>query len=137
MSKNIDKKFFYDLPSGQLVHPSRLIVRDGTIMWKHALTYNDKCTNIPSCQAHEAHIVKTANRLEELNAWVSQGLEPWECLKPLLWYNPNQELYSEGIRVSFKHLFLDNDDVFDVLKDHIMPHESLLLHSNVLTFIRC
>ena len=68
MSKNIDKKIFYQLPSGLSVHPCRLIVRDGTLMWKHAL-YKD----MPECQAHEAHIVKTAQRVEELNAWILKG----------------------------------------------------------------
>ena len=133
MSKNIDKKFFYQLPSGNSVHPCRLIVRDGTLMWKHALCFD----HIPECHAHEAHIIKTAHRLEELNAWVSQGLEPWQCLMPTLWYNPKDEKYSEGIRVSFKHTAVPDEAVYDVLKEHIMPHESLLQHDNQITFIRC
>ena len=131
MSKNIDKKFFYQLPSGISVHPCRLIIRDGTLMWKHALSA------IPECHAHEAHIVKTANRLEELNTWISQGLEPWQCLKPLLWYDPMQELYDKGIRVSFNHSFIHDDYVYETLKDHIQPHETLLQHNDCLTFIRC
>ena len=32
--------------------------------------------HVPICQAHEAHIIKTAQRIEELNCWVSQNLEP-------------------------------------------------------------
>ena len=132
MSKNIDKKIFYQLPSGLSVHPCRLIVRDGTLMWKQALY-----KYMPECQAHEAHIVKTAQRLEELNAWISQGLEPWECLMPTLWYNPKDDKYSQGIRVSFKHSYITDNEVFDVLKQHIMPHETLLQHDSHLTFIRC
>ena len=39
MVKHLAKEFFYQLPSGNEVHPSRLIHRDGTIMWKHALAW--------------------------------------------------------------------------------------------------
>ena len=41
-------------------------------MWKHALISNNEFTSLPLSQAHEAHIMKTAQRLEELNTWVSQ-----------------------------------------------------------------
>ena len=37
MSKHFSPDIFYNLPSGSRVHPQRLIHRDGTIMWKHAL----------------------------------------------------------------------------------------------------
>ena len=36
MSKHLAKNCLYKLPSGNLVHPCRLIIRDGTLMWKHA-----------------------------------------------------------------------------------------------------
>ena len=39
MTKHIDKGIFYPLPSGTKVHPCRLIHRDGTLMWKHALLH--------------------------------------------------------------------------------------------------
>ena len=32
MSKHIDKKYLYQLPSGAAVHPCRLIHKDGTLM---------------------------------------------------------------------------------------------------------
>lgn len=137
MSKNIDKKFFYHLPSGLSVHPCRLIVRDGTLMWKHVFLVDNCFTALPKEQAHEAHIIKTAQRLEELNAWVSQGLEPWQCLRPLLWYDPETEHHDQGIRVSFKHTSIDDDHVYDTLKQHILPHETLRQYQNKLTFIRC
>ena len=38
-NKYFDPFYMYELPSGQLVHPSRLIHRDGCIMWKHALLH--------------------------------------------------------------------------------------------------
>ena len=78
MSKHIAKDFFYQLPSGNNVHPCRLIHKDGTLMWKHACSFS-----LPLEEAHEAHIVKTAQRLEELNSWISQGLDPWQCLLPV------------------------------------------------------
>ena len=87
MSKNIDKKSFLALPSGASVHPCRLIQRDGTLMWKHALLHQN-VLSLPEDQATEVHIVKTAQSLEELNSWVSQGLEPWESIRVHAWYLP-------------------------------------------------
>ena len=59
MSKHISKETFYPLPSGANVHPCRLIQRDGTLMWKHALLCSNE-VHIPSNQAEEQHIIKTA-----------------------------------------------------------------------------
>ena len=87
MSKHISPSYFYELPSGTKVHPCRLILKDGSLMWKHALLNQNKAA-LPLCEAHEQHIVKTAQRLEELNSWVSQDLEPWNFLVPTLWYAP-------------------------------------------------
>jgi len=137
MSKNIDRNFFYQLPSGVSVHPCRLIVRDGTLMWKHALLADNCFTSLPQTHAHEAHIVKTAHRLEELNAWISKGLEPWQCLRPILWYDPSTDNHTEGIRVSFKHSLFDDDQVYDTLVQHLQVQESLIQHKDKLTFIRC
>ena len=81
MTRHIASSFFYDLPSGARVHPCRLIHKDGTLMWKHALLHNNKLVCLPKEHAHEAHIVKTAYRIEELNSWVSQNLDPWHFLK--------------------------------------------------------
>ena len=102
MSRHIAPSCFYDLPSGNRVHPCRLIHKDGTLMWKHALIQK-RMKFLPETQAHEAHIVKTAQRVEELNAWVSQDLDPWEFLKPVLWYCPKNPDTSEGISVYFQH----------------------------------
>ena len=57
-------------------------------MWKHAFLVGNAFTQLPTEQAHEAHIIKTAHRLEELNSWVSQGLDPWHGIQPTLWYEP-------------------------------------------------
>ena len=76
-------------------------------MWKHALLHCNTLS-LPRDQAVEAHIMKTAQRLEELNKWISMDLEPWECLHIHAWLiNDNSEL-SEGISVYFKHLTFDN-----------------------------
>ena len=77
MSKHISPSYFYKLPSGAKVHPCRLILKDGSLMWKHALL-NQNNAALPECEAHEQHIIKTAQRLEELNSWVSQDLRTVE-----------------------------------------------------------
>ena len=59
MSKHISPSYFYELPSGTKVHPCRLILKDGSLMWKHALLNQNKAT-LPQSEAHEQHIVKTA-----------------------------------------------------------------------------
>ncbi len=125
MSKHINKKCLYNLPSGNSVHPCRLIIRDGTIMWKHALLANNKFTALPETQAHEQHIIKTAHRLEELNVWVSQNLEPWECLTPHAWYDPSNPDLCNGYSVYFNHSIYPINDIYECLKDHIQPHEIL------------
>ena len=83
MSRHISPDYFFELPSGDRVHPCRLIHKDGTLMWKHALLNRNALIAMPQCLAHEAHIIKTAHRIEELNSWVSQNLDPWDCLIPL------------------------------------------------------
>jgi len=134
--KNISPKYLYNLPSGNAVHPCRLIHKDGTLMWKHALLYNNKLS-IPTEQAHEAHIIKTAQRLEELNSWVSLDLEPWDCLIPAGWYVPHIPDLSNGISVYFKHFSRDTTDVYDLLLPHIQDHETLHQSSQYLFFKRC
>jgi hypothetical protein len=62
MSKHLAKECLYHLPSGNSVHPCRLIIRDGTLMWKHALLSCNEFTAVPETQAHEQHIIKTAQR---------------------------------------------------------------------------
>ena len=137
MSKHLAKDSFYSLPSGTQVHPCRLIFKDGTLMWKHALLADNVMTSLPKDQAHEAHIVKTAQRLEELNAWVSQDLEPWEFLKPTLWYHPEQPDLSQGIAVYFKHTTIPTDLVMTALNPHIQDHETLRRKGNYIYFARC
>ena len=136
MSKNIDKKSFYDLPSGNKVHPCRLIQRDGTLMWKHAVLHQNVLP-LPTYQAEEQHIIKTAQRLEELNSWVSQGLEPWECFIPYAWYLPTEPELCKGISVYFKHSIHDTNHTIEKLLPHIQGHETLELRGNYLYFQRC
>ena len=136
MSKHIDKHFFYQLPSGAAVHPCRLIQRDGTLMWKHALLHGNEL-NLPVEQATEAHIVKTAQRLEELNSWVSQNLEPWESFVPHAWYLPTEPELCKGISVYFKHSVHNTNHTIEKLLPHIQPHETLELRGNYLYFQRC
>ncbi len=137
MSKHIDKNFLYNLPSGLVVHPCRLIHKDGTLMWKHALLNNSNAANLPTCESHEQHIQKTAQRLEELNSWVSQELEPWQCFLPYAWYSPYDSELTEGISVYFTHAIYKNSEVFEALVPHIQEHELLELRDNLLFFKRC
>ena len=136
MSKHISPSYFYDLPSGNKVHPCRLIFKDGSLMWKHALLFNN-CASMPECEAHEQHIVKTAQRLEELNSWVSQDLEPWNFLVPSLWYAPGVAGYEEGISVNFTHSTKDTAEVYAVLVNHTLAHETIKLRDKYIYFKRC
>ncbi len=137
MSKHIDKDYLYKLPSGTVVHPCRLMHKDGTLMWKHALLCRDNKANMPTCESHEQHILKTAQRLEELNSWVSHDMELWNCLQPVAWYVPSIPELSEGIAVCFKHNVHDIETIYTKLSSHILPHESLEKRSNHLYFRRC
>ena len=134
--KHIAPQCLYNLPSGNSVHPCRLIHKDGTLMWKHALLYNNKL-NIPQEHAQEAHIIKTAQRLEELNSWVSLELEPWDWFIPAAWYVPTITELSSGISVYFKHFSQDINKVYDLLLPHIQDHETLEQRSQYLFFKRC
>ena len=136
MSKHLAQSCLYELPSGNRVHPCRLIHRDGTLMWKHALLFGNEAT-VPNSEAHEQHIIKTAQRLEELNSWVSADSEAWECLLPVAWYLPARPELSEGISVYFKHTTLPIDSVYTTLSLHILPHESLELRNKYIFFKRC
>lgn len=139
MPKQLPASSFYKLPSGIEVHPWRLIHRDGTIMWKQALLQPDGSVHIPIDQSHEAHIVKTAQRIEELNCWVSQTLEPWECLTPVVWYSINHkhEPFANGYACCFKHTTVPSQHVLTVLKPHIQSHEQLEYQDNTIYFRRC
>ena len=136
MSKHITKDHFYHLPSGAIVHPCRLIHRDGTLMWKNALLHNNE-VNIPKTEADEQHIIKTAQRLEELNSWVSQNLDPWECLQPVVWYTPYVNELTSGIAVYFRHVTHDLNYTLEALLPHVQDHETLELRNNYLYFQRC
>jgi len=138
MSKHIAKEYFYHLPSGACVHPYRLIHKDGTLMWQHALKlYGEDLCFLPHTEAQEAHIIKTAQRLEELNSWISQDLEPWECFIPYAWYVPFEPELADGISVYFTHLVHDTDIVYEQLLPHIQEHENLEIRQNYLFFQRC
>ena len=136
MSKHITPSFFYDLPSGTKVHPCRLILKDGSLMWKHALLQHN-IESIPETEAHEQHIIKTAQRLEELNSWVSRDLEPWNGIKIIAWYAPHIEELSQGIGVYFKHAQYDTNQISDILSTHIQSHETLEANDRYVYFKRC
>lgn len=139
MSKHFSPDTFHELPSGARVHPQRLIHRDGTIMWKHALWDDNGYVHIPQSQAHEAHIIKTAQRLEELNCWVSQGLEPWEFLVPIIWYTIDHEHkpYTQGYACTLRHTTLPTSLVLETLQPHIQEHEELKEDEGLIYFRRC
>ncbi len=131
MSKHIDPSFMMTLPSGARIHPHRLIHKDGILTWK------DACTVPPQCLAHEAHIQKTAQRLEELNSWIRVDFEPWEAFKITAWYDPSVPELSEGISLYFSHHILNSKDTFDYINPHILEHETLQLYGSDLYFQRC
>jgi hypothetical protein len=137
MSRHISPEAFYNLPSGDKVHPCRLIHKDGTLMWKHALLSSNVFQSLPLEIAHEAHIIKTAQRIEELNSWVSQGLDPWECLRPINWYMPTLDGFEEGITVEFVHTSIPANSIFDKLLEHKQEHEALTYDGNLFKFVRC
>ena len=137
MSKHIDKSYMYKLPSGNVVHPCRLIHKDGTLMWKHALLCHDNAAHVPALESQEQHIIKTAQRLEELNSWVSSELDVWQCLVPTMWYSPTAKELSTGYTVYFQHAVYDVNRTYDCLASHILPHESLECAENQLRFQRC
>ena len=136
MSKNISKDGFITLPSGLQVHPCRLIHKDGTLMWKHALQFQNVVC-VPAEEYQEQHIVKTAQRLEELNSWVSRDSEPWECLKVMAWYVPQIEELSEGIGCYFSYDQFDNQEIYSTLSAHVLSHETLVIKDRHLYFRRC
>lgn len=131
MPKNIDPQYLMPLPSGSSVHPSRLIIKDGIFSWK------DACLVPPLTIAHEAHIQKTAQRLEELNSWIRQDFQPWESLKAVAWYDPSEPELSEGISLYFTHCVLDPITTYDILKSHVLEHETLQLRDYEIYFRRC
>lgn len=137
MSKHIAQDYFYLLPSESKVHPCRLITKDGTLMWKHALLYQNSQLSLPVSAAHEQHIIKTAQRLEELNSWVSQGLEPWECFSIEAWYLPNKPELCDGISAYFTHTTHDLNYTYTNLLPHIQDHETFQLRNKYLYFRRC
>ena len=139
MSKYFAKEQLYDLPSGNLFHPLRYIIRDGTLNWSNALrTKQDDNLFIPSNLAHEQHIIKTAQRLEELNTWIMQPeFELHDCLIPDQWYNPCNSELSQGISVYFRHRIFSNNYVYQKLLPHIKPHEDMELRDNHVFFKRC
>ena len=127
MSKHLSKEFLYHLPSGAQVHPSRLIVRDGTLMWKHAFLNQNEFTSLPTTELQEQEIIKTAQRLEELNVWVSQDLEPWECITPVAWFDPKIWPLEQGKGVYFKHNSHSTRHLFEELNDHLLANETMKL----------
>ena len=130
MSKHFTKGFLMQMPSGQMIHPCRLICRDGTLMWKHA---TDKP---PLFEDQEQNIITTAKRLEELNTWVSSGLEPWQTFTVKCWYDPLDKEHSTGCRVSFDHNVHSLDFLYTELKNHLQPGESLVQMERGLYYAR-
>ena len=106
-------------------------------MWKHALLYRDNIAYMPQSESQEQHIVKTAQRLEELNSWIGQDLEPWQCFIPYAWYSPYDSELTEGICVYFNHAIYKNNDIYDTLMPHIQAHETLEQRDELLFFKRC
>ena len=136
MNKYFNPETLYQLPSGSAVHPCRLIVKDGTLMWKHAL-YLYNCVNLPESEACEQHIIKTAQRLEELNSWCNQDKEPWEGFEVYAWYSPVDTDLKDGISVWFTHPKISAAEIYTTLEPHVLDHEELGLRDEMVYFRRC
>ena len=89
---------------------------------------------MPLCESHEQHILKTAQRLEELNSWVSQELEPWETFHIYAWYSPYDAELTDGISVYFTHAIHSNEYIYEMLLPHIQTHEALRAPGQSLIF---
>ena len=126
------------LPSGSRVHPWRLIVRDGHLMWKHALM-DQGIPHLPTELAIEQHIIKTATRLEALAAWADHGDEDPLGFAIDTWYEDDAASdFNQGIRVLFTHRKLSPKECYDKLIDHLQPGEALgLIDERLLDFRRC
>lgn len=131
MSKALDPSLFYTLPSGARVHPSRLIVRDGHYTWSSALL------DLPSERAHEAHIVKTAARLEELASELGLASDDYPLIYPVRWYEPGDEEFGEGIAVLLGVRFRCPTAVFIELGRIVAAHEQLEQRGRQIFFRRC
>ena len=127
---------YIQLPSGAKVHPWRTIVRDGHLMWKHALM-EDGVVFEPLELSHEAHIIKTAGRLEALAAWADHGDADPEGFVIDSWYDPSDDDHAEGISVLFRHSKLASCDCYCKIKDHLQSGEDLLLMADQIRFKRC
>lgn len=133
MNKHIDPTVFLALPSGARVHPCRLIHKDGQLMWKHAL--GPEPYKVPATTAIEQHIIKTAQRLEELASWLpATGDE--SPLLPLCWYSPTEPGFEEGIAVLLE-CEQEPGETYLELKSHVLPHETLAVAGSWLYFRRC
>ena len=127
MSKHLAKEYLYKMPSGSKIHPCRLIVRDGSLMWKHVFLNQNEFTALPTTLKQEFDIIDTAHRLEELNVWVSQDLEPWESITPVAWFDPAIWQLEHGRGVYFNHTSHPTRDLFEQLNDHLKENETLKL----------
>lgn len=135
MSRHINPEHFINLPSGASVHPCRLIHKDGTLMWRHALAGSQV---VPSELAIETNIIETALRIEELNSWASAFCEIWDCLMPIKWYEPADCHHNDGRRVLLDHTSMDNSDVFTLVSAHLKDGELLVFNDSddLLLFCR-
>lgn len=124
--KQIKPHCFVEMPSGQSIYPSRLIQRDGTLMWSDACSYNDKFY-VPSNVNVEQTIVNTACRLEELNTWISPTMPAWETFDVHLWFYPTLDYHMYGDTVSFSHNLFSSKQLLDKLKPHLLKDEVLCI----------
>lgn len=133
--KHIKPDKFYKLPSGQAIYPSRLIQRDGTLMWKDACVYNNEFL-VPTNTDVETNIIETARRLEELNTWISPTMPAWETFNVYLWFHPSINSHLSGDTVRFSHDLFSAEHLFNELEPHLQAGETLLFNAvdNVVVY---
>ena len=129
MVRRFPPELMLSLPSGSAVHPCRLIIRDGTLMWKQVLSAG----YLPATDGQEAAIQKCALRLEELLRWLPEQ-DSEEHIRVLQWFDPKDPDYRQGSRCRFTHMTLANDLVSEFFLPHLADKEGLVIENNSLIF---
>lgn len=133
--KQLNPNSLHKFPSGGTYYPSRLIHRDGTLMWKHACVPNNSFIAPPTEQVEE-NIIQTAKRLEELNTWISPTMPAWDTFNVYLWFHPSIDDHISGGTVRFGHDLFTCEHLYNELTPHLQEGESLIFNaiSNVVVY---
>ena len=129
MVRRFPPELMLKLPSGSSVHPCRLIVRDGSLMWKQAFTSRV----LPGTTEQEEQIIKCAIRLEELLRWLPES-DAEEHVQILQWLDPTQAEYEGGSRCRFVHKSIASEQLYGCFVSHLAGNEELMIENNSVIF---